>query len=48
MYATDMGTTRVSTLCSEHSNGNPQRAEEVMLDYTLYKIHHEEVAIQLD
>ena len=39
MYATDMGTAQVSTLCRV---GNSQ-CEKVLPDYILYKIHHEEV-----
>jgi hypothetical protein len=44
-FVTDKATDQVSIPCLTHLNGNHYNTEDVMLGYTCYKTHHEDVAI---
>ena len=44
-FVTDKATDQVSIPCLTHLNGNHYNTEDVILGYTCYKTHHEDVAI---
>ena len=44
-FVTDKATYQVSIPCLTHLNGNHYNTEDVILGYTCYKTHHEDVAI---